>query len=234
MVDTNEFQKYYIFILIFYIIIISCNLTKIDFTKLQYYLIPIILYIGYCVGDLLSGLYHYFMDTYDLKILKDYHKYFRAHHTNPLSMEKYPMLTTVVEIMPIGIIIGLIAQHYITSTPLLAIIIVINLVICSSQFVHRMAHRRNHEYDENNNKKFYIPNFIKFLQDNNIILNNKEHSKHHVTEVMNYCIANGSTSHILDNIIDYFDMPLSSYKNSNNIHNKISIRDKYKIIDKYL
>jgi hypothetical protein len=97
-----------------------------------------------------------------------------------------------------------------------------------------MAHRRNHEYDENNNKKFYIPNFIKFLQDNNIILNNKEHSKHHVTEVMNYCIANGSTSHILDNIIDYFDMPLSSYKNSNNIHNKISIRDKYKIIDKYL
>lgn len=222
-------------IFIAYVVVISDNISKVIITKSNIYFTPIAVLVGYMFGDLFSGLYHYFMDTYDIPFLKELHKNFRLHHDDPLSMEKYSLSTSITEIMPVGIIQGIISSYVFINYPLLLLSsIVSNIIMCSAQISHRLAHRRTHEYDENGNKRFYIPDFIKFLQDKNIILNNKEHRKHHITEVMNYCISNGNTSSILDKIIDTLHLPISTYKNSDNIHTPQTIEEKYNIIDKYL
>jgi hypothetical protein len=222
-------------IFIIYIVVILDNISKTVITKTNIYYTPIAIFVGYMVGDFFSGLYHYFMDTYDIPFIKELHKNFRIHHDNPLSMEQYPLTSSITEIMPIGIIQGLISSYVFINYPLLLLSsITSNIVMCSAQIVHRLAHRRTHEFNDKGEKQFYIPNFIKFLQDKNIILNNEEHRKHHLTEVMNYCISNGNTSGILDKIIDTLKMPVSTYKNSNNIHTTQSIEDKYNIIDKKL
>ena len=104
-----------------------------------------------------------------------------------------------------------------------------NIIMCSSQIAHRLAHRRTHEYKDGV-KQFYIPDCIKFLQDKGYILSNNHHKLHHKTEVMNYCISNGSSSGLFDTIIDIFNLPISTYNNSNGIHTKISREHKRKII----
>ncbi len=175
------------------------------------------------------------MDTFDIFFLRDYHKYFRIHHDNPLSMEERPFIISIAEILPVGISLGIISSYLFVKYPLVLLTsIIANIIMCSAQIAHRLAHRRTHEYDENGNKQYHIPDFIKFLQDKNIILNNKEHRKHHLTEVMNYCISNSNTSILLDKLIDILQLPISTYKNSNNIHTHISTSEKYNVINKYL
>jgi hypothetical protein len=222
-------------ILIIYILVIIINISKIAFTKSDIYFIPIVILLGYFAGDFFSGIYHYFMDTYDIPFLSEFHKNFRIHHDNPLSLERFPFSSHIVEIMPVGIIKGLITQHVFENYSLFLLASIIsNIVMCSAQVAHRFSHRRTHEYDKNGEKQFYIPDFVKFLQDKKIILNNKEHRKHHLTEVMNYSISNGSSSSTLDKVIDIFNLPVSTYKNSDNMHKMYNSEEKYDIIYKYL
>ncbi len=224
-----------VLILIIYIIVIIKNINKITIESKNILFVPFVIILGYYIGDFFSGIYHYFMDTYDIYYIKELHKNFRIHHDNPLSLERFPFIASVVEIMPVGIVQGLLTLHFFKNYPLVILgSVITNLVMCSAQVAHRFAHRRTHEYDKNGNKQYYIPSFIKFLQDKNIILNNKEHRKHHLTEVMNYSISNGSTSSILDTVIDKFNLPVSTYKNSDNIHKRRNIIEKYDIINKFL
>jgi hypothetical protein len=232
--QDNAYLKYTTFIIIYIIVIIN-NTSKLEINTSNIYLAPFAIILGYLIGDFLSGLYHYFMDTFDIFFLRDYHNNFRAHHDNPLSMEEYPFIESIGEILPIGIVLGIISSYFFAEYPLLLLtIITANIIMCSAQVAHRLAHRRTHEFDENGNKQYHIPEFVKFLQDKNIILNNKEHRKHHITEVMNYCISNNNTSILLDKLIDILQLPISTYKNSNNIHTPVLTSEKYNLIDKYL
>ena len=181
-------------------------------------LIPPCVWLGYMTGDLLSGAYHYFMDTYDVPLLHRAHANFRLHHDNPLSMEVFHWMETVTEVMPAGILVGAAASKWITAPWLQAFCVALNLVACMAQVTHRIAHRRTHEYDEHGLKKFHIPAFIKYLQDKRVILNNLDHRVHHVTEVTNYCIANNHASKLLDGIIWVFNLPVSTFKNSGRVH----------------
>jgi hypothetical protein len=231
--DNNNFK--YMTLILIYIIVIIENISKLNINKNNLYLTPFAIILGYFIGDFLSGIYHYFMDTYDFYLLRDYHRNFRIHHDNPLSMEKYPFIASITEILPVGIVFGIISSYIFARHPLLLLTSIIsNIIMCSAQIAHRYAHRRTHEFDENGNKQYHIPEFIKFLQDKHIILNNKEHRKHHLTEVMNYCISNNNSSFILDKLIDIFNFPISTYKNSNNIHTYQITTEKNDIINKYL
>ena len=232
--NENE-TIYHVTLIIMFIAVIINNITKLKINKSNIYLTPIAIIIGYIIGDLFSGIYHYFMDTYDTYLLKTYHTHFRIHHDNPLSMENYTLISTATEILPLGIVLSILSSYLLAKYPLLLLTsIITNIIMCSAQIVHRFAHRRTHEFDEKGKKKYYIPEFIKFLQDKHIILNNKEHRKHHLTEVMNYCISNSNSSFILDKIIDILNLPISTYKNSNNIHKYQKTSEKYDIIQKYL
>jgi len=176
------------------------------------------------------------MDTYDFNGLEQLHINFRKHHNNPLSLEKFPLLESVSEVMPIGSIHLLTSLFLSDSDSDMRTIIDIyglftNVIMCSSQIAHRLAHRRTHEYNKDGVKQFYIPDFVKWLQDNGYILSNEHHRLHHKTEVMNYCISNGSSSSLFDTIIDILNLPVSTYSNSNNRHKRISRESRRKIIN---
>jgi Na+/melibiose symporter-like transporter len=174
------------------------------------------------------------MDTFNIKLLRKQHINFRKHHSNPLSMEEYPFHESITEIMPVFIpVLFIISISNIkdnTSKYILTILFFSIIIASSAQISHRMAHRRNHEYDKNGKKKYNIPYFIKFLQDKHIILNNNEHKKHHKTEIMNYCISNSNTSKLFDSIINLFNLPTSTYINSNSKQTFVSKDDRKKII----
>jgi hypothetical protein len=237
--DPSNINAKDILYLLIYLYLLDKNIKRINVKPIFLLFLPIMLKGSHFTGDLLSGIYHYVMDTYNIDGLDEMHTNFRKHHSNVFSMEKFPILESITEIMPIGFL-PLICNLYIsdfaneTNNDLLMIAniqsILTNFVTCSAQIAHRFAHRRNHEYTKDGAKQFYIPDFIKWLQDNEIILSNKHHSKHHKTEVMNYCISNGSSSSFFDEIIDIFDLPISTYCNSNGVHTKISKRKKRKII----
>ena len=225
--------------LLIYLYLLDKNIQKIKVKPILLLFLPILLKSSHFTGDFLSGIYHYVMDTYDLKGLEILHTHFRKHHQDVLSMEKFPISQTLTEIMPIGFI-PLMCNLFIsdlaneTNNDLIMLAntqsILSNIIMCSTQVAHRLAHRRNHEYTKDGKKQFYIPDFIKWLQDNEIILSNNHHKLHHKTEVMNYCISNGSSSSFFDKIIDIFDLPVSTYSNSNNIHTRVPRNLKQKII----
>jgi hypothetical protein len=226
--------------LLIYLYLLNKNFQKIKVKPILLLFLPILLKSSHFTADFFSGIFHYVMDTYNIKGFEDFHINFRKHHQNVLSMENFPLSETLTEVMPLGFI-PLICNLFITEianktdNDLLMIAniqsILTNIVGTSTQVAHRLAHRRNHEYTKDGIKQFYIPDFIKWLQDNEIILSPKHHSNHHKTEVMNYCITNGSSSSFFDKIIDIFDLPVSNYSNSNNIHTEVPRKLKRKIIN---
>lgn len=191
---------------------------------------PMLLKSGHMTGDFLAGIFHYTLDTFNIPGLETEHDNFRKHHKDVMSIEQCTWAETITEIMPLSTIF-LQGNLCLQTNALMSIYSIIYSVIgCSSQVAHRLAHRRTHEYAKDGTKQFYIPDFVKWLQDNEIILSHKHHSKHHRTEVMNYCIANGSTSRIFDEIIDIFDLPVSTYCNSKCVHTTVSKKTKNEII----
>ena len=213
-IGINKYTLY----LIIYLSILHKKCKELHIPIYKYPFVPLAIKKGFNIGDFYSGLGHYFLDTFDIKIIKQVHKNFRRHHDNPLSMEKYKLIQSLTEVMPIS---SSLLYFLNFDEPLLQLTHIISTIVLSlTQINHRYAHRRTHEndIDKNGNKVFYIPKIIKILQDNNIMLNNHHHKKHHQSEIENYCISNGSTSHILDTLIYYLDLPISTYKSSNNKH----------------
>jgi hypothetical protein len=202
-----------------YFYILSKKINKLNIPNTYYPVLPFATKLGFQLGDFYSGLYHYFMDTYDFSLLYKLHENFRKHHDNPLSMEKFPWMESITEITPIGIPMLFLIEF--DNQLFQYIHILSNMVMCSASISHRFAHRRTHENDKDKNgKKIFskVPEIIRYLQDNNIILNPKHHKKHHKLEITNYCISNGSTSKLMNKIINLFELPISTYKNSKNIH----------------
>lgn len=237
--DPKNIRTLDVLFFLIYVFLLTKNINNIKVKPLIVLFLPSLLQSSHFTGDLLSGIYHYIMDTYNIPGLDILHTNFRKHHSNVLSMENHPLSVSITEIMPIGFILlicNLLISDIATETDndmlMIANIqtILTNIVMCSAQIAHRLAHRRNHEYTKDGVKQFYIPEFVKWLQDNEIILSNKHHSKHHKTEVMNYSISNGSSSSFFDEIIDIFDLPISTYCNSNCVHTKISKKKKKKLI----
>jgi hypothetical protein len=188
-----------------------------------------ILKAGHFIGDLASGIGHYLMDTFNFNILKTIHYNFRRHHINVLSLEDYNIIESVAEVTPIGIpflCINLFISIYKTNVILSnvnAIFIIANIILCSSQISHRLSHRRSH----NSKHQFHIPYIVRILQDNNIILNPMHHRLHHTSEILNYCIANGSASVFLDKVIDVFNLPVSIYNNAGGVHTILDKQQNY-------
>ena len=73
-----------------------------------------------------------------------------------------------------------------------------------SGYFHKWAHERNHNLLDNS--------FITYLQDNNIILNGKEHEKHHIHNDGNdnfyyYSLVNGVSHMFIDPLLQKLEKP---------------------------
>lgn len=198
--------------------------------------------VGFLAGDLVSGIGHYAMDTFNIPGLAAAHDNFRTHHENPLSMEMYPMAESICELMPVSwasvALVTLWANHKQTETrstvtnTSVAFVAIATLSFSVSvgaiQFAHRMAHRRSHADTRDSSGRRVVPRvppMIMFLQDNYIMLHPDHHRLHHATEVGNYCIAAGTTSWLLDLLLDACRMPVSRYST-----NKVQGQSKQKLL----
>jgi hypothetical protein len=182
---------------------------------------------GFIAGDLVSGIVHYSLDTFNSDTFAVAHKSFRIHHDKPLSMETFLWIGHVCEITPLTIPAVTATRKMIpklrdmgtdedTIAAIGIFVLVSTLVAGSAQIAHRFAHRRNHENardDSVNRVVPEVPLIVKFLQDNHLMLHPDHHRKHHVTEIANYCISNGITSAMFDKLIDMVELPISQFTN---------------------
>lgn len=208
------------------------NINRLNFAKQKIH----ILYgsiLGYHSGGLGSGILHWFLDSFNFEILSDFHKNFRTHHNNPMSLEKFPAIEPFVEIIPVFLpILGitLLFRH--------PLIIAHNIVGCCignlSQIIHKLSHRRQHEKDTDLFGNYIwpkVPEFIKELQDIRILLHPDEHSIHHKTELKNYCIAHSHTDKLFEFIfIELFGLRSALYTNSNKIYTPLSKNERHKYV----
>ena len=203
---------FFIFIYLLYI-----NFKKIDVNK---DMLEIIFgaVIGYFIGGFMSGIVHWFMDSYDYEILKERHSYFRNHHIKPTSILTTPNINLLTEISPI--LIPFLLASYFSNNPLIIMSVSVGAIIGNtSQFFHKYSHLRNHENDTDARGKYLydkVPLVLKKLQDGNIILNPKEHSIHHDKEIKNYCIAHSNSDRLFEYIfIELLNFRTTLFKNNN-------------------
>ena len=181
--------------------------------------------IGYFFGGFMSGIVHWFMDSYNYKILRERHSYFRNHHVKPTSILTTSNINLLTEISPI--LIPFLIASYISNNPLIIMSVSVGAIIGnSSQIFHKYSHLRNHESDTDMKGNYLygkVPKVMKILQDGNIILNPEEHSIHHRKEIKNYCIAHSNSDRLFEYIfIELLKFRTSLFKNTNN---KLTILD---------
>eukprot|EP01084_Bolivina_argentea_P071401 129838_1 len=158
--------------------------------------------IGYYYGGLWTGIIHWFLDSYNFKFLSEPHKHFRTHHNNPMSLEKFSNFVHLTEAIPV--VFTVFVVPYFINNPLVIVLHLSGMLVTSSaQLIHKYCHRRNHENDKDPNGNYIyqrVPKWIKILQNTGFILNPTAHSKHHRTELTNYCIVHSNADRLFEYI----------------------------------
>jgi hypothetical protein len=220
----------YIYLLSFIFLIIK-NMMRLslkkDFIQIIYGSI-----IGYYYSGLLSGFFHWFLDSYNFKLLKYLHTGFRNHHWNPLSMEKYTDFDHITQLIPATLPIFMIL-HFIKNKIIISMNIIGLPLFVLCQIIHKWSHRRKHENDKdsNGNYLYRVPKLIKKLQNIGIILNPILHSEHHKTELVNFGITHSNSDKLFEYIIfELLGLPSAIYSNSNGVHKLLNKYQRRNII----
>ena len=153
--------------------------------------------MGFFLADFLSGLFHWFEDTYldyciDNSILKETSQANEMHHYFPRALLKESYLTNIELTTKLSILlfifIYLCNNEIIFNYKYLFIILFIFSSI--APLIHRITHMRSCEKSK----------YILFLQNIGIISSNEHHGKHHIKGDINYCINTPYLNLILDSI----------------------------------
>ncbi len=217
---------------IFLIILLYLNLRKINHkTHLPEILLGLI--IGYSFGGFMSGLVHWFMNSYDYETLQERHFYFRDHHITPTNMIQRRNYVLLTEIAPPYIPLMLLLL--LTNNTLIIISVCVGAIVDNlSQIIHKLAHMRNHQEDRNENGEYKyprVPYIAKKLQDSKLILHPYEHSLHHETELKNYCIAHSNSDKLFEYvIIELLGLKSSLYMHTHEVVTPLKYEDRKKRI----
>jgi len=189
--------------------------------------------VGYMIGGFISGIVHWFFDSYETCTLNKYHRDFRNHHDNPMSLEKSSDFQHLIEITPLLVPVLFLCLY--TKSILIKIILLIGCIIGNfSQIIHKYSHRRFHENDKDENgKKLYLKvnPIIKFMQDLGIILHPNKHSAHHITELVNYCIAHSNADKLFQYImIETIGLRTAIFTNNNHKYKKLNKYERSKFV----
>ena len=222
-------------IFIFNIFLYIHQLSKIISNKPDKWTVIYFSIIGYIVSGLISGMYHWFFDSYNTEIFKKFHNDFRGHHEDPLSLVNTPNLELFIECFVLGLPF-LIAISLTNNIPF-KIIIVSSFLTCGiSQIIHKYSHIRNHENDKNISGEYLFPElnpFIKWAQDNHLILNPITHSKHHETELVNYCISHSNSDRRFEFIfIELFGLRTAIYMTNNNQYKHLNFNERGSLVQR--
>jgi len=153
--------------------------------------------IGIIIADFLSGVFHWFEDTYidyctTIPALSNIAKDNELHHYFPRAMLSHTYLENMAVTLPLTGFSIVLIYLYNKDFVIKYIYMFITLFIFAStaNVFHRFSHMRNCE----------LPPIIKWLQYNKIIISHKDHSHHHTTSIDSYCTVIPYTNYILDKI----------------------------------
>lgn len=163
--------------------------------KYTFILIQII--SGFIAADLLSGLFHWFEDTYldyciNIPILSDISKDNELHHYFPRSILAYSYLEQISVTLPLTIAVVVIVYICFPKWAVKHYAFMISLFIFGSvsNLIHRFSHMRACE----------IPFPLNVIQYTGILCSHDHHSMHHTLINEKYCVISEYSNHILDNI----------------------------------
>ncbi len=146
------------------------------------------------VADVLSGLVHWFADTWghqSMPVLgKRLLRPFRVHHINPDDFLRRHWIDTngdVATIVAVVLAIALrLSVESVGSWCVLLFIVVVAAVTLPTNQVHQWAHMRR------------PPAIIRWLQSRRVLLSHSQHAMHHAPPYLtNYCIALGWANGVL-------------------------------------
>ncbi len=158
--------------------------------------------VAWIAGDVVTGLVHWFCDTYGTAktpiIGHSLIRNFRSHHTYPKDICVSPFVYTVghvaiVSALTLPPLVYLLMKNpssFILSSFTYTYAIVTFLTLMTNQF-HKWAHLEQEK----------VPEYIKFLQRNKVILEPNHHNVHHTKPfASNYCITHGLANPFLEKI----------------------------------
>lgn len=157
---------------------------------------------AWIAGDVITGIVHWLCDTYGTVNTPIFGpaliRHFRSHHTYPKDICISPFAYTVGNVAIATVLTLPLPMYFLIKNPesiTLAVItftysIIALLTLMTNQF-HKWAHLESEK----------IPNYIKFLQKNKIILEPNHHKIHHTKPYSSYyCITHGLTNPFLEKI----------------------------------
>ena len=153
--------------------------------------------IGFLLADILTGIFHWFEDTYldyctNIPIVSDISKDNELHHYFPRAIVGYSYYENISLSLPLAIIIFGILFIFNKKNMYKYIYLYSALFIFSvtSNIIHKFSHMRD---CENN----YV---VRELQKIGIFCSHNQHKIHHQLSTEKYCVISGYTNYILDNI----------------------------------
>ena len=162
--------------------------------KLHYIILQIIL--GFLLADILSGMFHWFEDTYldyciDIPFINQISKDNELHHYFPRSILAYSYLDNITVSLPIFIIISIIL-YVINKNIFKYTYFIFSLGIFSiiSNIIHRFSHMRDCETNI----------IIKFLHKTGVLCSHSHHLLHHKRITEKYCVVSEYNNYVLDSI----------------------------------
>ena len=153
--------------------------------------------IGFLLADIVTGVFHWFEDTYldyciDTPILNVIAKDNELHHYFPRSIIAYSYLDNIG--IPLIITTSVLFMVYLLNKSIfnnnVYLIVSFAFFCIMSNVIHRFSHMRE---CENNG-------FINFLQKTGIFCSHHHHSLHHTNINEKYCVITEYNNYILDSI----------------------------------
>jgi ubiquitin-conjugating enzyme E2 variant len=152
---------------------------------------------GYLAGDLMSGVVHWFCDTFfeeDTPLIgRVLILPFREHHRDPLAMTRHGFAeiagNSCLALLPLlGLVFALPAPTRAAWLGLYAGLLVFALVAVVTNQLHKWAHAAT------------VPAYVPRLQAAGLILRPQRHASHHRTQADAYCVATGWLNPFLDGV----------------------------------
>jgi hypothetical protein len=183
--------------------------------------------VGFIVADILSGLFHWFEDTYldyciNIPIIGAISKDNELHHYFPRSILARSYSENIETSLPLALTILLLIYFLNKKLFLKYIYFFISLGFFGgmANLIHRFSHMRD---CENNS-------FIRFLQKTGLLCSHEHHSLHHNLVNQKYCVITEYNNYVLDSIHFWSGLENVIYFFTNIKPNrKLSYNEYYKI-----
>ena len=153
--------------------------------------------VGYLAGDLMSGVVHWFCDTFfeeDSPLVGRVLIHpFREHHRDALAMTRHGFAeiagNSCLALVPVlGLVALLPAPARLPWVGAYAGLLVFTVVAVATNQLHKWAHMPA------------VPGYVAAMQRTGLILRPRRHAAHHRTQAEAYCVATGWLNPPLDRI----------------------------------